>query len=94
MDDATSSDDAERSKPYPDIFQAALGRIAPIAPEEAIVVGDTPYDAEAAVRAGLRIVGVLCGGFPERDLREAGCMAIYRDPEDLLRNYERSPLAA
>ena len=94
VDDATSSDDAERSKPYPDIFQAALGRIAPIAPEEAIVVGDTPYDAEAAVRAGLRIVGVLCGGFPERDLREAGCMEIYRDPEDLLRNYERSPLAA
>src|SRR3712207_2457307 len=46
IDDATSSDDAERSKPYPDIFQAALGRIAPIGPEDAVVVGDTPYDAE------------------------------------------------
>jgi len=94
IDDATSSDDAERSKPYPDIFQAALGRIAPIGPEDAVVVGDTPYDAEAAGKAGLRTVGVLCGGFPERDLRAAGCMAIYRDPEDLLRNYERSPLAS
>ena len=94
IDDATSSDDAERSKPYPDIFQAALGRIAPIGPEDAVVVGDTPYDAEAAGKAGLRTVGVLCGGFPERDLRQAGCMAIYRDPEDLLRNYERSPLAS
>ena len=94
IDDATSSDDAERSKPYPDIFQAALGRTAPIGPEDAVVVGDTPYDAEAAGKAGLRTVGVLCGGFPERDLRAAGCMAIYRDPEDLLRNYERSPLAS
>jgi phosphoglycolate phosphatase-like HAD superfamily hydrolase len=58
-----------------------------------VAVGDTPYDAEAAGNAGLHTVGVLCGGFPEADLRAAGCVAIYRDPADLLANYQRSPLA-
>jgi phosphoglycolate phosphatase-like HAD superfamily hydrolase len=49
-----------------------------------LAVGDTPYDAEAAAKVGIRTVGVLCGGFPERQLRLAGCVAIYRDPADLL----------
>jgi HAD superfamily hydrolase (TIGR01549 family) len=79
-----SADDAERSKPCPDIFQAALDRLAPLAASEVLAVGDTPYDAEAAGKVGIRTVGVLCGGFPERDLRLAGCVAIYRDPADLL----------
>jgi HAD superfamily hydrolase (TIGR01549 family) len=89
----TTSDEAEKSKPHPDIFQAALAKLAPLKPEEAIVIGDTPYDAEAAVKAGLAPIGVLCGGFPEADLRAAGCVAIYAGPEDLLRRYEESPLA-
>ena len=93
VDAATTSDDAESSKPHPDIFQAALAKVAPLGPGDAVVVGDTPYDAEAARKAGIRAVGVLCGGFPEEDLRAAGCVAIYRDPADLLRHYERSPLA-
>lgn len=93
IESATSSDDAERSKPFPDIFQAALDKLSPLSADEAVVVGDTPYDAEAARNAGLRTVGVLSGGFSEQALREAGCIAIYRDPEDLLRNYESSPLA-
>jgi HAD superfamily hydrolase (TIGR01509 family) len=88
----TTSNDAERSKPHPDIFAAALRRIAPVTAAEAVVVGDTPYDAEAARQAGLATVGVLCGGFPEADLRAAGCVAVYRDPEDLLHRYDRSPL--
>jgi HAD superfamily hydrolase (TIGR01509 family) len=91
---ATTSSDAERSKPHPDIFQAALERIAPVTAAEAVVVGDSPYVAEAAAKAGLRTVGVLCGGFPEKDLRAAGCVAVYRDPEDLLRHYDRSPLGS
>jgi HAD superfamily hydrolase (TIGR01509 family) len=91
---ATTSDDAERSKPHPDIFEAALRKLAPLPAAEAVVVGDSPYDAEAASKAGLRTVGVLCGGFPEGDLRAAGCVAVYRDPEDLLRHYERSPLGS
>jgi phosphoglycolate phosphatase-like HAD superfamily hydrolase len=55
-------------------------------------VGDTPYDAEAAGKAGLRTVGVLCGGFPEEDLRNAGCIAIYADPAALLDRLDDSPL--
>jgi phosphoglycolate phosphatase-like HAD superfamily hydrolase len=51
---------------------------------DSLVVGDTPYDAEAAGKVGLRTVGVLCGGFAEEDLRAAGCVAIYRDAADLL----------
>jgi HAD superfamily hydrolase (TIGR01549 family) len=93
IDASTSSDEVERSKPYGDIFAAALGKAAPARAEEAVVVGDTPYDAEAAGKVGLRTVGVLCGGFPEADLRAAGCGAIFRNPADLLARYEQSPLA-
>jgi len=88
----TSSDDAERSKPHPDIFQAALARGDGGEPGDAIVIGDTPYDAEAAAKAGVRTIGLLCGGFPEAELRAAGCTAIYQDPADLLARYDDSPL--
>ena len=90
---ATSSDDAEHSKPEPDIFLAAL-RTAGVDAADAIVVGDTPYDAQAAGKAGLRAVGMLSGGFPEADLRAAGAGAIYRDPAHLLEDYDRSPLSS
>ncbi|MFT8245967.1 HAD family hydrolase [Roseomonas sp. BN140053] len=83
----TSSDDAEKSKPFPDIFQAALDR-AGVKAGEAAVVGDSPFDAEAAGRAGITAIGVLCGGFPEAALREAGCRAVFRDPEDLLARFD------
>ncbi len=90
----TSSQDAERSKPHPDIFEAAFTRLGDgIRRENVIVIGDSPYDAEAAKKAGLATVCVRCGGFPESDLREAGCIALYDGPEDLLRNYDSSPLA-
>jgi len=90
----TSSADAKRSKPHPDIFDAALARLGDdVDKNEVIVVGDSPYDAEAAKRAGLRTVGVRCGGFPEQDLRQAGCIAIYNGPEDLLLHYDETPLA-
>jgi HAD superfamily hydrolase (TIGR01509 family) len=93
VDAATSADDADRSKPHPDIFAAALDRLKPLPPAAAIVVGDSPYDAEAAGKAGLRCLGLLCGGFPGAVLREAGCIALYRDPAALLADYARSPLA-
>lgn len=90
----TSSADAERSKPHPDIFEAALDRLGDkLDRDDVIVVGDSPHDAEAAKRARLRTVGVRCGGFPENALREAGCIAIYDGPEDLLKHYEQTPLA-
>ena len=89
----TSTDDAEKSKPHPDIFEAAMEKLGKIAPKKCLVVGDTPYDAEAAAKAGIKTVGVLCGGFPEADLQKAGAVAIYRDPEDLLQRYDESPFA-
>ncbi len=89
----TSSADAEKSKPHPDILDAAMARLGKVDRRDVLVIGDSPYDAEAAQRAGLAAVGVRCGGFPESTLREAGCVAIYQDPEDLLRNYDSSPLA-
>ncbi|KMO13473.1 HAD family hydrolase [Methylobacterium platani JCM 14648] len=92
VDVATNSDEAERSKPHPDIFDAALARLGHPARGQAVVIGDSPYDAEAAVKAGLPVIGVLCGGFPEADLSAAGCAAIYRDPQDLLDGYASSPL--
>ena len=84
----TSSDDAARSKPHGDIFQAALDRLPGIDPAEAVAVGDTPYDAQAAGKVGMRTIGVLGGGFPEALLRDAGCFAIYRDPADMLARYD------
>ena len=89
----TSTDDAERSKPEPDIFEAALQRLGDLPPGSVVVVGDTPYDAEAAAKAGLRTVGLLCGGWSEEELKRAGCVAVYRDPADLLAQYDASPLA-
>jgi phosphoglycolate phosphatase-like HAD superfamily hydrolase len=89
-----SSDEVERSKPHPDIFEAALGQLNGTSSESALVVGDTPYDIEAANKAGMRTVAVTCGGFAEEDLRHAGAIAIYRDLADILENYENSPFCA
>ncbi len=94
IDSATSSDDAERSKPFPDIFQAALAKLSSLGPDEAVVIGDTPYDAEAARKAGIKSIGVLTGGFAEQALKDAGCIAVYGGPEDILKNYDASPLAS
>ncbi|POR43102.1 HAD family hydrolase [Methylobacterium sp. V23] len=88
----TSSDDAEESKPNPDIFQAALKRLDGIAADDAVVVGDTPYDAEAASKAGIRTIGLLSGGWTAEELKQAGCIATYRDPADLLAQYAISTL--
>jgi HAD superfamily hydrolase (TIGR01509 family) len=93
IDSATSTTDVEKSKPEPDIFQAALDKLDGITASETIVVGDTPYDAQAANKINLHTIGVLCGGFSEAELRDAGCIAIYESPADLLAHYEQSPLA-
>jgi HAD superfamily hydrolase (TIGR01509 family) len=94
IEEETSKDDAEKSKPHPDIFLASLEQLGDPPRDQAIVIGDTPYDAEAAGKAGLRTVGFLCGGFPEDDLRAAGCVEIYKDAADLLARYDTSPLAS
>ncbi len=89
----TSADDAEKSKPHPDIFAVALRRLGEGIDEDGVyVIGDSPWDAQAARRLGVRTIGLLCGGFPEADLRKAGCVAIYRDPADLLSRLDESPI--
>jgi HAD superfamily hydrolase (TIGR01509 family) len=83
-----SSDDAARSKPDPDIVQAAIDRTG-CPRDDVIMVGDTPYDIEAAQRAGIGIVALRCGGWPDTALTSA--LAIYDDPADLLERYDLSP---
>ena len=89
IDAATSSDDAEESKPEPDIIVAALRRARATAPE-ALMIGDTPYDVEAASRAGVRTIAFRTGGWGDADLR--GAIAIYDGPWDLLARLDESLL--
>jgi HAD superfamily hydrolase (TIGR01509 family) len=91
LDAATSSDDAEESKPDPDIVQAALKQ-AKAGPEQAVMIGDTPYDIEAAQRARVSIIAFRCGGWT--DVNFDGAVAIYDGPADLLANIDTSPLGS
>jgi HAD superfamily hydrolase (TIGR01509 family) len=90
MDGATSSDDAEESKPAPDIIEAALEK-AKALPADAIMIGDTPYDIEAATRAGVTTIAFRSGGWSDADLK--GATAIYDGPWDLLARVDESALA-
>jgi len=91
IDDTTSSDDAPRSKPDPDIVRAALRR-GELSAERAVMIGDTPYDIEAAARSGVAVIALRCGGWDDDGLR--GALAIYDDPQHLLEHYDSSPLGA
>jgi HAD superfamily hydrolase (TIGR01509 family) len=82
VDVMTSSDDAKESKPSPDIFEIVLKKLE-VDGGDAIAIGDTPYDAEAAGKANIRTIGMLCGGFTEGVLRQAGCVEIYPGPAAL-----------
>jgi len=88
VDECACADDAKRTKPAPDIFLIALQKLGNPEKNSVIVVGDTPTDAVAAHRAGLRIAGVRSGGFAEGDLRSHGCFAVYEDPADILVNLD------
>jgi HAD superfamily hydrolase (TIGR01509 family) len=89
IDLATTSDDAERSKPDADIIESALAK-AKLSREEVFYLGDTPYDVEAAHKAGTTIVALRCGGWSDVDLRAAD--AIYATPAELLTSPQRFPL--
>ena len=91
IETATSSGDAERSKPDPDIVRAALVRLA-FAPAKVLMVGDTPYDIEAARQLGIGTIAFRCGGRSDRDL--SGAIALYDGPEHLLEEFDSSPLSA
>ena len=86
----TSSDDAENSKPDPDIVVAAIERAG--APRDStVMIGDTPYDVAAAKRAGIAILGVECGGWTRQELE--GAIAVYANAAELLTLYDRSIFA-
>lgn len=89
VDGSTGADDVGSSKPCPDVFEAAL-KTAGVGAGEALVVGDTPYDIEAARKAGIDIVAVRSGLFPDEKL--AGAIALYDDVADILARFDESPL--
>ncbi|WAL61372.1 HAD family hydrolase [Thermocoleostomius sinensis] len=90
LHEATTSADADESKPAPGIIEAALQK-SKFDPNQVVMLGDTPYDIEAAGKAGVRMIAMRCGGFSDDEL--AGAIAIYNDPADLLQHYDQSPLA-
>jgi HAD superfamily hydrolase (TIGR01509 family) len=90
-EDATA-DDADKPKPEPDIFTAALKSLN-LCPNESLALGDTPWDVEAAKKAGVNTVAVQSGGWRREDLLDAGAVAVYADAADILRNFDKSPFA-
>lgn len=88
LEDATSASDAARSKPDPDVVQAALDRLGMTA-GEVVMLGDTPYDIQAAGKVGVPVIAFRCGGFRDEDLQAA--IAIYDGPAGLLARYDESP---
>lgn len=91
VNEASSSADAEASKPHADIFVAALKKVN-MRPEQAVALGDTPWDAEAAGKLGIPVIGLTSGGWKAADLRAAGCVEVWQDPADLLLHFEASAL--
>jgi HAD superfamily hydrolase (TIGR01509 family) len=89
---ATSSSDAEQSKPAPDILEAALSR-SDLDPRRSVLVGDAVWDVKAAARLDIPCIGLTCGGTSAAELTEAGAIATYQDPAALLRDLDNSAIA-
>lgn len=94
IDGMTTGEEVDSSKPTGDIFHSALAKIFPLGANDAIAVGDSPYDVLGAQKNDVRTIALLSGGFSELDLEEAGAVAIYHSVKDLYEHYEESPLAA
>jgi phosphoglycolate phosphatase-like HAD superfamily hydrolase len=92
VDVTTTSDDVETTKPAPDIFAVARDK-SDVPAEAVVVVGDAPYDMEAAAKCGMTRVAVRSGGFDDATLREAGAQTIYDDAAAILADFDGSPLA-
>lgn len=88
----TSAEDADSAKPDPDILQIALDRVA-VAPDRAVMIGDTIWDGKAAAAAGVTFIGLRSGGIGTDELRGSGAAEVYEDPADLLNHLETSPVA-
>jgi len=86
---AVTKDDAEASKPDADLIDAALVQLGG---GPAVMVGDTPWDCEAARKAGIETICLLTGGYAEAELRAAGAIAVFESPQDLCDRLEETPL--
>ncbi len=93
IDADTTIDDVPHSKPAPDIFVVAQEKIAPMAADAIVVIGDTPYDMDPARYCGMVPVAVRSGGFDDAGLREAGAVAVYDDAAALLAELAESVIA-
>ncbi|MBW4648797.1 MAG: HAD family hydrolase [Kastovskya adunca ATA6-11-RM4] len=89
LTETTSSSDADNSKPAPDIVEVALKKLD-LPPSEVVMLGDTPYDIEAAGGCGVGVIAVRSGGFDDEQLK--GAIGIYDDPAALLADYFRETL--
>ncbi|MBW8874359.1 MAG: HAD family hydrolase [Acidobacteria bacterium] len=90
VEGASSGSDGGRSKPDPDVVEAALKKLG-LAADEVVMLGDTPYDVQAAAKVNVPVIAFRCGGFRDEDLK--GAIALYDDATDLLAHYDESPLA-
>lgn len=90
MEEKATASDAKRSKPDPDIVEAAIAE-SDIPAENLVMIGDTPYDVEAAAKADVRTIAFRSGGWTDESLR--GAVEIYDGPADLLARYESSVIA-
>jgi phosphoglycolate phosphatase-like HAD superfamily hydrolase len=86
----TSSADVERTKPDPDLVVTAVDKVGG---GEAVLVGDSTFDCEAAARAGVPTVAILTGGFSDQELRHAGAKAVFESLTELCRRLDETPLA-
>jgi phosphoglycolate phosphatase-like HAD superfamily hydrolase len=86
-----NSSDVEQSKPAPDIVLAALREVG-VEPQNAVMLGDTVYDVRAAKAAGVACIGLMCGGIGEKELQQAGAVAVYGNPSELLQDLDASPV--
>ena len=91
VEEATSADDVDRAKPHPDVFSATLKRLG-LRAKDCIALGDTPYDAESAGKAGLRTIGVETGGWTHDELMDAACVEVYASVAELLDRIEESAI--
>ena len=88
-DDWTTSADVEQTKPHPDLVCAALEKAET---DEAVMIGDTPWDVKAAKAVDVPTIGVLTGGFSEAELTDAGAVAVYESVAALRKDLDRTPL--
>ncbi len=87
----TTSADVEATKPEPDLIKAALEKAGT---DRAVLIGDTPYDIEAAKKVDVPTVALMTGGFSEQELMDAGAVIAFKSIEELCANFDATPLTS